>query len=222
MVTILKMRCFSCLLQLSLGKLLFGFHALEISNRSCKLSKCQHRCRWFCAEIVRYGLCNPKMRCSQNINLVTTVGRHGKKSRYYSRVPSLLNVKRCNVLFLLLVPSLPVPQRLQQSFYGCFPCLRRGWPTALHSSLKHLAPCHPGPSPSFLTFHLKQQFFSPIHHHPSAAHVPTILIYSISQHQTLTQLALYPSAMQHTILISIHSNLPLCSAVMSHTACPSV
>ena len=80
-------------------------------------------------------------------------------------------------------------------------------PALCNVPFHHLAPCHPRPSPSSLTFHFKwHDLFHPIII-ILPQHVPTILTYSISQHQTLTQspfspltlhLALYASAIHHT------------------------
>ena len=84
---------------------------------------------------------------------------------------------------------------------SCFPCLHRG----LHSSLLHLSPF---------------QLHSLV---SSAAHVPTILIYSVSVSDTESIPIISLSDTPHihlTILISVHSNLPLWSTVMAYVSLP--
>ena len=142
----------------------------------------------------------------------------------------------------------------QQSFYDRFPCLHRGWPTALQSSLLHLSlsfpfslfnphslmslsttwlhvilslsrPLLPSTSNDMIFFtQSSSSFRSTCPNHLNlfrftASDTDSIPILSLSS--ALGTLSLSDTPHIHlTILISVRSNLPLCSAVMAHVSLP--
>ena len=146
--------------------------------------------------------------------------------KWMSPVLQWLNTKTTVVLrpFSLLTQRLAGSSTQQPPPPLPIPYIFPFQPALSHVPFHHLAPSHPWPSPSSLTFHLEQRDL--FHSIILLQHVPTILTYSISRCQTLTQSPFFPSALHSALypLVIHHTFISPSSSPyvpISHSASPS-